>query len=113
LAKIAWLFSHHVADVSLAAKQYIAGDKNMNGTQAMKDTHQEEVAANVARWQADGLWIDRGRWIQAGRDSKEYHPTHEEILAKCKLFRTTPHRHGAHARAPRGGEFAIAALVGI
>ena len=79
----------------------------------MKNAHQEKVATDVVRWQAEGRWIDRGRWVQAGRGPKEYHPTRAEICVKCKLFRTTPNRHGAHARAPRGGEFAVATLVGI
>lgn len=79
----------------------------------MKNPHQVKIAADVERWKADGLWIDRGRWVQAKRGPKEYHPTHAEIHSKCELFRSTLHRHGAHARAPRGGEFAVATLVGI
>jgi hypothetical protein len=79
----------------------------------MKNVHQVKVADDVARWKAEGRWVDRGRWVQVKRGPKEYHPTRAEIHSKCKLFRATPNRHGAHARAPRGGEFAIATLVGI
>jgi hypothetical protein len=79
----------------------------------MKNSHQVKIADNVAQWRADGLWIDRGRWVPGNWGSKEYHPTRAEIRAKCKLFRTAPNRHGAHARAPRGGEFAIPSLAGI
>ena len=79
----------------------------------MKNVHQVKIAADVERWKAEGRWVDRGRWIQAGPGPKEYHPTRAEIRAKCKLFRTTPNRHGAHTRAPRGGEFAIPSLAGI
>ena len=81
----------------------------------MKNAHEIKIAADVARWKAEGRWIDEGRWIRPERKwaSKEYHPTPDEIRAKCKLFRTTPRRQGAHARAPRGGEFAIVTLAGI
>jgi hypothetical protein len=79
----------------------------------MKNPHQVKVADDVARWTAEGRWGDRGRWVQGNWGSEEYHPTRAEIRMKCALFRTTAHRHGAHARAPRGGEFAIATLAGI
>ena len=79
----------------------------------MKNAHEIKVAADVARWKAEGRWVDRGRWVPGTWGSKEYHPTPAEIRAKCKLFRTTPNRHGAHARPPRGGKFAIAMLAGI
>jgi hypothetical protein len=76
----------------------------------MKNVHQVKITDNVARWMAERHWVDLGRWGRGNRGSKEYHPTRAEIRAKCKLFRTTPYRHGAHARAPRGGEFAIPSL---
>jgi len=79
----------------------------------MKNSHQVKVAADVEQWKVEGRWVDRGRWVEVKRGPQQYHPTRAEIRAKCKLFRTTPNRHGAHARAPRGGEFAIATLVGI
>ena len=79
----------------------------------MKNPHQVKIAANVARWKVEGCWVDCGRWVPGNWGSKEYHPTPDEIRAKCKLFRTTPRRQGAHARAPRGGEFAIVTLAGI
>ena len=71
------------------------------------------VAEDVRRWQADGRWVDHGRWVRGHWGSREYHPTQQEIAAKCSLFRTRVGRHGAHARAPRGGEFAIATTAGI
>ena len=71
------------------------------------------VAKEVRRWQAEGRWVDHGQWVRGNRCSREYHPTQQEIAAKCSLFRTRPGRHGAHARAPRGGEFAIPTLAGI
>ena len=79
----------------------------------MKNAHEVKIATDVARWKAEGHWIDYGRWVPGNWGSKEYHPTPAEICAKCDLFRTTPRRHGAHARAPRGGEFAIATTGGI
>ena len=71
------------------------------------------VAEDVQRWQMEGQWIDRGRWVRGNWGSREYHPTEQEIASKCSLFRTRDGRHGAHARAPRGGEFAIATTGGI
>jgi hypothetical protein len=94
------------ADASLAAR-------TQTGAKTMKNPHQMKVAADVTRWKAEGRWVDRGRWVLGNRGSEEYHPTRAEIRAKCKLFRTTPNRHGAHARASRGGEFAITTLAGI
>jgi hypothetical protein len=79
----------------------------------MKNVHQVKIAEDVARWQAEGRWVDRGRWVRGNWGSKEYHPIRAEIRAKCVLFRTAANRRGAHARAPRGGEFAIATLAGI
>ena len=79
----------------------------------MKNAHEVKIAADVARWRTEGRWVDRGRWVRGNWGSKEYHPTCAEIRAKCKLFRTTPNRHGAHARAPRGGEFAITTTIGV
>ena len=79
----------------------------------MKNPHQVKIAAYVASWKAEGRWVDWGQWVPGNWGSKEYHPTAAEIHVKCRLFRTTPNRQGAHARAPRGGEFAIAAPAGI
>jgi hypothetical protein len=78
----------------------------------MKNAHQVKIAADVNRWQAEGRWVDYGRWVRGNWGANEYHPTPAEIRAKCELFRTTLGRHGAHARAPRGGEFAVAATDG-
>ena len=73
------------------------------------------VAEDVQRWQAEGLWIDCGLWVRAKAKwgAVEYWPTQREIIAKCRLLRTRDGRHGAHARAPRGGEFAIATTAGV
>lgn len=79
----------------------------------MKNIHEVKIATNVTRWKAEGCWVDSGRWVPGNGGSKEYHPTPAEIRAKCELFRTTPRRHGAHTRAPRGGEFAIMTPAGV
>lgn len=71
------------------------------------------IAKDVQRWQAEGWWVDHGRWVRGTWGSTEYHPTQQEIATKCRLFRTRAGRHGAHIRAPRGGEFAIPTLAGI
>ena len=78
----------------------------------MMNANEIAVAEDVQRWQMEGQWIDRGRWIRVnGRP--EYRPTQREIATKCSLFRTRVGRHGAHTRAPRGGEFAIPTLAGL
>ena len=71
------------------------------------------VVEDVRKWQAEGSWIDHGRWVRAKWGAVEYWPTRREITAKCYLFRTRDGRHGAHARAPRGGEFAVETTAGI
>jgi hypothetical protein len=106
------LFAAHGSCLTAAGGYIIAG-KTQAGARTMKNSHQVKIADNVARWTAEGRWIDSGHWVRGNWGSKEYHPTRAEIRAKCKLFRTTPNRHGAHARAPRSGEFAIATLIGI
>ncbi len=73
----------------------------------MRNVHEMKVATDVKRWQAEGRWIDQGQWVLGNWGSVEYHPTPAEIRAKCKLFRSTEGRHGAHARAPRGGKYAV------
>ncbi len=74
---------------------------------------QKLLAEQVRRWQAEGQWIDRGRWRRAKNGMLEYLPTKREIAAKCKLFRTIVGWRGATKRAPRGGEFAVATTAGI
>jgi len=71
------------------------------------------VVEHVRRWQAEGRWVDRGRWVPAANGTLEYHPTRREIAAKCRLLRTRPGRQGAHARAPRGGGFAVETTAGV
>jgi hypothetical protein len=73
---------------------------------------QIELAGIVASWQAEGKWIDRGRWHRAKNGMPEYHPTRREIQAKCKLLRTLGGR-GANKRAPRDGEFAVPTTRGL
>jgi hypothetical protein len=68
----------------------------------------EKVSEHVEQCQLEGKWIDRGRWVPGGRQVPEYWPTQKEIASKCRLLRTRDGRHGAHARAPRGGKHAVA-----
>jgi hypothetical protein len=102
----------HGSCLNDVGKRIIASEMQI-GAKTMEDAHKTKVAAYVAQWTAEGRWIDSGRWVPGNWGSKEYHPTRAEIRAKCKLFRTTPNRHGAHARAPRGGKYAVLRLAGI
>lgn len=73
-----------------------------------------DLGKDIERWQAEGRWVDRGRWVRLPWSAGlAYQPTRREIAAKCRLLRTRAGRHGAHARAPRGGEFAVATTAGI
>ncbi len=74
---------------------------------------QTELAPQVRRWEADGKWIDLGEWIRARNGVYEYHPTPEEIADKCELLRTIDNWQGAHARAPRGGKYAVMETKGL
>jgi len=74
---------------------------------------QQMLESQVRRWEAEGLWVDRGRWVRARNGTPEYVPTKHEIAAKCRLLRTLEGWRGAHKRAPRGGEFAIETTAGI
>lgn len=74
---------------------------------------QEMLDDQVRQWEAEGRWVDRGRWVRGNWGSIEYHPTRQEIAAKCALFRSIAGWHGAYKRAPRGGEFAVATTAGI
>jgi hypothetical protein len=74
---------------------------------------QTELAPQVRRWDADGKWIDLGEWIRARNGVYEYHPTPEEIAAKCELIRTIDNWQGAYARALRGGKYAVMETKGL
>ena len=74
---------------------------------------QEMLDCQVQQWEAEGQWLDYGRWVHGNWGSTEYHPTQQEIAAKCELFRSICGWRGAAKRAPRGGEFAIATTGGI
>ena len=77
------------------------------------DEH-EQLEGQVRQWEAEGRWVDCGRWVRLPWHSElTYVPTRREILAKCKLFRSLPQWHGANKRSPRGGEFAVATTAGI
>jgi hypothetical protein len=71
------------------------------------------VAEHVQELQQQGRWIDHGRWTRAKNGTPEYHPTPQEIATKCRLLRTRAERHGAHARSPRGGKYAVMTLAEI
>ena len=43
---------------------------------------QKMLADQVNRWQAEGRWVDRGRWSRAKNGTLEYLPTKREIAAK-------------------------------
>jgi len=74
---------------------------------------QQMLNCQVRQWKTEGRWVDCGRWVPGNWGSTEYHPTRQEIDAKCELFRSIRGWRGASKRAPRGGEFAIATLAGI
>ena len=74
---------------------------------------QKMLEGQVRQWQAEGLWVDRGRWVRASNGTMEYRPTKREIAAKCRLLRSIEGWRGAHKRAPRDGEFAIETTAGI
>ncbi len=74
---------------------------------------QTELAPQVRRWESEGKWIDRGTWERAINGQLEYHPTAEEIADKCELLRTIDNWQGAHARAPRGGKYAVMETKGL
>ena len=67
----------------------------------------------VRRWEAEGKWIDRGRWRRAKNGTLEYMPTKREIRDKCQLLRKLEGWRGAAKRSPRGGEFAVETTKGI
>jgi hypothetical protein len=75
---------------------------------------QKMLNDQVRRWEADGRWIDRGRWVRL-RWSRypAYLPTHDEIAEKCQLFRSLDGWRGARKRSPRAGEFAVATMAGV
>ena len=74
---------------------------------------QKMLDDQVRRWKAEGLWVDRGRWVRAWNGTMEYLPTRREIEAKCRLFREIDGLRGAHKRAPRDGKHAVATTAGI
>ena len=78
-----------------------------------RSTHDEAVARDVRAWEQSGLWADAGRWKPACNGQLEYYPSKREIRAKCRLLRKRAPRHGAHVRAPRGGEFSVATMAGV
>lgn len=49
---------------------------------------QQMLVAQVRQWQAEGRWVDCGRWVRGNWASIEYHPAPEAIAAKCALFRS-------------------------
>jgi hypothetical protein len=72
------------------------------------------LAGLVREWEAEGVWVDRGRWVRLRWSCyPAYLPTHDEIAEKCRLFRAIPGWRGAIKRAPRGGEFAVPTTAGI
>lgn len=74
---------------------------------------QKMLAGQVYQWQAEGRWVDRGRWTRATNGTLEYLPTKREIRAKCKLFRAIAGWRGAAKRRPRDGEFAVVTTASI
>ena len=74
---------------------------------------QKMLEGQVRQWEAEGRWVDRGRWIRATNGTLEYIPTRREIVAKYRLFRAIDGWHGAAKRRPRDGEFAVATTAGI
>lgn len=74
---------------------------------------QKMLEGQVREWEAEGKWVDRGRWKRAKNGTLEYVPTRREIAAKCKLLRAIAGWRGANERAPRGGEHAVATTAGV
>lgn len=54
-----------------------------------------------------------GNWILNRGGALEYHPTPEEIAAKCEPLRTIENWRPAHKRAPRGGKYAVPETAGL
>lgn len=71
------------------------------------------LESQVRQWEADGKWLDHGRWVRAKNGTPEYLPTKREIAAKCELIRQLEGWRGAHKRAPRGGRHSVATMAGI
>jgi hypothetical protein len=91
-------------------------DGDAEQTQTMGDAgmyEQYELAPQVRKWREQGLWNDLGDWRRASNGALEYHPTPEEIAAKCELFRQIDGWRGANKRAPRGGEYAVMETKGL
>ncbi len=74
---------------------------------------QQMLDAQVRQWEAKGQWVDHGHWVRNNGGSEHYHPTHQEIAAKCELFRSIRGWRGANKRAPRGGKYAVTTTTGI
>ena len=74
---------------------------------------QQLLEGQMRQWEAEGRWLDRGRWARAKNGTLEYVPPQREIAAKCRLFRSIAGWRGANVRAPRGGEFGVATTAGI
>ncbi|MCO6458902.1 MAG: hypothetical protein J5I93_26640 [Pirellulaceae bacterium] len=74
---------------------------------------QKMLEGQVREWEAEGRWIDRGRWTRASNGTLEYLPTKREIAAKCTLFRNLGGWRGAKKRSPRDGKFAVETTAGI
>lgn len=67
----------------------------------------------ISEWERNGEWRDHGAWRRSRNGVLEYFPSRSEIRAKAALLRSRENRNGAHARAPRGGRFAVATTAGV
>jgi hypothetical protein len=74
---------------------------------------QDELEPLIRKWESQGLWKDSGEWQLGRGGALEYHPTPEEIAAKCELFRQIEKWRGAHKRAPRGGKYSVMHTKGL
>jgi len=62
-----------------------AGGTTQRGARTMDE--QKMLDGLVREWEAEGRWVDRGRWTRATNGTLEYLPTKREIATKCNLFR--------------------------
>ena len=70
---------------------------------------QKILDGQVRQWEAEGWWVDRGRWVHATNGTPEYIPTKREIAAKCRLFRTINGWRGGTRE--RSSAFALVSLL--
>ena len=105
----------HCRQAAVIVKDFAGGwaarGKHAYGSQNDK---RKQRSCRTRMAMAGGRPVGRSRALVLAKwGAVEYWPTRREITAKCCLFRTRAGRQGAHARRPRGGEFAVVTTAGI